>query len=63
MSRRYEKMLMGPFYPGMYNRDKVDCPALPETPQKCGSDENAEAHEKEMVAWQAYFDGKGPKPE
>ena len=62
MSTKWTKMLCQPFYPGAGNRDKVDCPALPEKPPNVMSDEESDRVEKEKRAWADYFAGTGPKP-
>lgn len=62
MPKKWSKLLFQPFYPGMGNRNKVDCPALPETQPKCMSEDEAQRLQDEKRAWDDYFAGRGPKP-
>ena len=62
MPRKWSRLLFQPFYPGAGNRDKVDCPALPEKPLNIMSDEDRERVEREQRAWSDYYAGIGLKP-
>ncbi len=60
--RKWSKLLMQPFYPGMGNRDKVKCTGLPGLPPNVVSAEESDAIDTEKRAWDAYFAGTGPRP-
>ena len=71
-SRRYEKMLMQPFYPGGHtfdfgdrnSREKNQLPSLTLQETKKLMDEgDANKAQDNKQAWDRYFAGRGPKPD
>lgn len=70
-SRRYEKMLMGPFYPGGKTLDNGDRDTTHKTVlksvdpvqlKKIAPQAKAEKVEQEKKAWDKFFAGRGPMP-